>query len=336
MKLMLLFFCVLASSIFGIQIFFYVATRFQIQAVPNYRSLHARVVPRGGGIVVALSAMIGVCGIYFLNYISMRSFATFLLGGLIGTIIGFADDVLEVRARVRLFVQIGLALIIIIYAGLYPGFYQPTFLFLAKLCGIALLIFCIVWFFNSFNFIDGSDGMAISSVVYISSVIGSVLLFKHEYAESIYFFILLLSSLVFLFFNWPPAKVFLGDAGSFFLGYSLCFLMFDTVAKGVVSIWLWLILFAYYFSDTILTNLVRFLTVPHWYRPHRSHAYQNLARNWGHLKILTVVLMINVFWLLPLALLTLAFPHCEYIVVIVAYVPLCVFVLKHGPLYENK
>lgn len=336
MGLLLLFFSVFASSVVGFHCYFYLAKKFQVQAIPNHRSLHAGAVPRGAGVVIAMVVLLGVSGLYWQQYLALPAFLIFGLGGVIGAAVGFADDVLDVKAVVRLFFQIGLALIILIYQKLYPDFSQPIYLIFAKLCGSAVLIFCMVWFFNAFNFIDGSDGMAISSVVYIVSVVATILLFKHAYAESIFFGILLLPSVVFLFFNWPPAKAFLGDAGSFFLGYSLCFLLFDTVLKGLISVWVWLILFAYYFADTTLTNFVRFLTVPYWYRPHRSHAYQNLARNWGHLKVLKMVLMIDILWLLPLTLFAFAFPHYTYIFLFFAYAPLCVFVLKHGPLHENK
>ena len=104
-----------------------------------------------------------------------------------------------------------------------------------------------------------------------------------------------------------------------------------------ITPWIWLIIFGYPVVDTVLTNIIRAYTLPKWYVAHRSHAYQNLARCWGsHLKVLSLVLLIDIVWLLPLAVLAYFFPYYAWVYTLIAYCPLVVFVVKFGPLFSNE
>ena len=194
-----------------------------------------------------------------------------------------------------------------------------------------------VWMINAYNFMDGIDGMAISGAVFISGAITLVLLLTNGSSElTILFMLLLSSSSAFLFFNWPPATIFMGDSGSVFLGYIFGSLILVTIMNDDISIWTWLIVFGYFFADTAVTQIMRVILVKKWYLAHRSHAYQNLARiTESHLKVTGSVALYNIFWILPLTLWSALQPEMSLIAVVLAVTPGLVVAYKYGPVLSS-
>ena len=138
-----------------------------------------------------------------------------------------------------------------------------------------------------------------------------------------------------MLFNWPQASIFMGDTGSIFLGYIFGSFILITVIKNEISIWTWLVLFGYFFADTTVTQIARIILVKKFYRPHRSHAYQNLARVTGsHLKVTCGVIIFNIVWILPLALWTIFRPDMEIVAAFLAITPGLVVAYKYGPVYS--
>jgi len=127
------------------------------------------------------------------------------------------------------------------------------------------------------------------------------------------------SSIGFLLWNWPAAKIFMGDVGSGFLGFVLCVLMLATSQGKGISLWTWLILFGLFLVDATVTLMRRMIQREKWYSAHRSHAYQWLARQWGsHTRVTLLALAINVFWLLPIAYLSIRFSDVAWLFFILA------------------
>jgi len=127
----------------------------------------------------------------------------------------------------------------------------------------------------------------------------------------------------FLVWNWPPAKIFLGDVGSGYLGYVIAVLALAATRENPVALWTWLILGGVFFVDATVTLLRRLLRGERVYEAHRSHAYQWLARRWGsHSKVTCAVLMVNVLWLLPCAVFATRRPSLAAATVIFAFAPL--------------
>ena len=200
-----------------------------------------------------------------------------------------------------------------------------------------VLVLALVWFYNLYNFIDGIDGLAASATIFIGVTMGVLLWLHGQPVLAGLCGFLAAASAAFLLFNWPPAKMFMGEAGSSFTSYVFSAICVESLRADPTLLWYWLLAGAVYFSDTTLTTLTRVLTVPGWYRPHRSHAYQNLARIWGnHRKVLLLVLAGNFCWVLPLLVLARLQPRLAMIVTIVAYVPITRFCFKYGPRFENK
>ena len=123
--------------------------------------------------------------------------------------------------------------------------------------------------------------------------------------------------------NWPPAKIFMGDVGSGYIGYILSVFILYTHNAEMINIWVWFILLGVFLVDSSITLLTRIVTGQQWYHAHRTHAYQHLAQKWGsHKKVTLSILAINIIWLLPLAWFAMIKPDLGAIFIAIAYLPL--------------
>ena len=139
------------------------------------------------------------------------------------------------------------------------------------------------------------------------------------------------ASMGFLVLNWPPAKVFMGDAGSNYLAVILLALALFEIAAGRLSYTTVLVLVASFVTDATITLLRRALAGERWFAAHRLHAYQKLSRRWHeHRPVTLLYLAINLIWLYPLAYLTTVFPQYGWLAVGTAYVPLAFLCIRVG------
>jgi len=170
--------------------------------------------------------------------------------------------------------------------------------------GHLLAAIYLVWLLNLYNFMDGIDGIA--SVEAICVCIGGALLYAWlGDIQGALVTVLSLAAAVlgFLIWNFPPARIFMGDAGSGFLGITLGVLSLQAAAVSPELLWAWLILLGVFIVDATYTLLRRLLRGDRVYEAHRSHAYQYASRHYGrHLPVTLAVTAINLLWLLPIAL----------------------------------
>ena len=326
----------LASIGFGF-VYLRSASLYGPYAIPNFRSLHQNVIPKGGGIAIAVSVLVGLLLFNLQNNLGMRHLMVFFIGGLVIAAAGYADDWYDIRPRYRLAVQMLASLWICFWFGGLPVLDLGFMKIHLGLFGDILLIISCLWFYNLYNFIDGIDGMAASATIFISLTMVVILLMEKQYDLAFILGLLAVANIGFILFNWPPARMFLGDSGTSFISYVVSAVAIASLWRNAVSIWVWLIVFGYYFSDTTLTTVIRALTVPRFYLPHRSHAYQNLARIWdSHLKTLLLVLAINLFWVLPFVWLVWKYPKHAAFAMVIAYAPILLFCAKYGPRFEDK
>jgi Fuc2NAc and GlcNAc transferase len=229
--------------------------------------------------------------------------------GSIVAITGFLDDHGHIAARWRLLVHFSAAA-----WGLYclgglppiilpvPGF-DVVALDLGGL-GQLLAVLYLVWLLNLYNFMDGIDGLA--SIEAITVSLGAALLYALQTEVSILWITPVLLAITvsgFLVWNFPPAKIFMGDAGSGFLGMVLGLLSIQAAGIDASFLWSWLILLAVFITDATWTLFRRLLRGDKVYEAHCSHGYQYAARSYGsHKKVSLGVAAINLVWLLPLAL----------------------------------
>jgi len=171
---------------------------------------------------------------------------------------------------------------------------------------------------------DGIDGYAATQCI-IACACAALLAWGQGAAPQYLLFCLLLAAAQtgFLFWNWPTARLFMGDAGSVPTGFLLGALALLGHAQGYLPLACWLILLAVFITDASVTLLWRMATGQDFTRPHRLHAYQRLSRQLGgHLPVVLILLALNGLWLFPLALTSALFPKYSILLVILAYVPL--------------
>jgi Fuc2NAc and GlcNAc transferase len=249
--------------------------------------------------------------------------------GAVVAVVGFLDDHRHVAARWRLLAHFVAAFWLLIWLpamptlSLFGNIYQPGWL------GVPLAAVVLVWLLNLYNFMDGIDGIA--SVEAITTCVGAALL----YALTTYTFFaaapLLLAGAVagFLYWNFPPARIFMGDAGSGFLGMMLGGMALQAAWVAPQLFWGWMILLGVFVVDATFTLLRRLLRGEKVYEAHRSHAYQSAARVHGsHLLVTLAVLAINVLWLLPWACLVALNLIDGALALCIAYLPLVVLAVR--------
>ena len=135
--------------------------------------------------------------------------------------------------------------------------------------------------------------------------------------------VLAASAAGFLLWNWSPASLFMGDAGSGFIGFALGLLALESLVTQRMSVWSWVLLLGVFMADTAVTLLVRVIRGERWYEGHSQHAYQILSRRLkSHPRVVGGVILINIFWLLPLAWLAGILPHYGVLFATIGLAPL--------------
>lgn len=298
-----------------------------IQA-PNERSSHTVPTPSGGGAGIVAGGAIAT------GFAALHAPVTALLvlaTSLIIAAIGFYDDRKPLRASLRLVAQILLLAVTIVIAvplaALTGGLLQPLLVLLLVLAG--------TYWINLFNFMDGIDGLAASQAVFM--LLGAAFLAFAGTAEVVdepnlwWLIAFAAATLGFLPLNWPPAKIFMGDAGSTYLGFVIAVAALLTVAWGWLSPWQWLIVGAAFVTDATITLARRLLMREKVFEAHRRHAYQVLSRRWqSHRRVTLAFVATNLVWLLPLAFLAGVQPGYAPVLIVIAYAPLAILAVLAG------
>jgi Fuc2NAc and GlcNAc transferase len=298
--------------------------------VPNARSSHTVPTPRGGGLAIAVAATLGFSLLAMFGVLDLRSFMA-LLGGIAVAIVGFLDDGRQVSVKVRLSVHLLSALWALSWLGGLPPLQIGEQLIDPGYAGYALGAVGIVWALNLFNFMDGVDGIAASEAVFVAVAAAWILTGDKESAWSSASVVFGAACGGFLLWNWPPARIFMGDVGSGYLGFVIAVLAIMATRDNPVALFVWLIAGAVFFVDATVTLVRRFVRGERVYEAHRSHAYQWLSRRWGtHLRVVLAVLLVNVGWLLPCAWVAARHPSIAAWMVLVALGPVLIAAVMAG------
>ena len=310
------------------------AIKKDIVANPIIRSLHEHKIPIGGGVVFSIIFVVTVFVLGLLNIFKFEFLMVIGVGGFVASMFGFFDDVVDIRALLKLFIQSILAGWILFW---FDGGVLTTVDWLPVWLSWFVSWFLLVWMMNLYNFMDGVDGIAISGAVFVSMALIVVLLIAGEFSSLVLLFSLLaMSCSGFLFYNWPPASIFMGDSGSVFLGYLFGALIVNTTMTGVISIWTWIVVFGYFFADTNITILMRILLVKKWYQAHKSHAYQNIARVLkSHVKVTGAIQIYHFLYLLPITIWTVLVPNWAPVAAIIALMPAAIIAYCFGPRFSS-
>lgn len=298
--------------------------------VPNERSSHTLPTPRGGGVAFVLAYLGALPVIAALGWLSWPWAIGLLGAGAWIALIGFVDDHgVLIRASWRLLTHFVGAFWLLLWLPVMPGLALAGTVFDLGVVGYLLAAVMLVWMLNLYNFMDGIDGLA--SVEAVTVCTGGALLYFLIGMPALGVAPLVLAAAVagFLFWNFPPARIFMGDAGSGFLGIVIGGMVLQAASVSAPLLWAWLILLGVFVVDATFTLLRRMLRGEKLDEAHRSHAYQFASREYGaHLPVTLAVLAINVLWLLPWACVVALGYIDGLLVLLIAYLPLAVLAVR--------
>lgn len=313
--------------------------------IPNERSSHKQPVPRGGGLAIVLVVLSAVLIAGVMGLLDRSELIAMLGGGGLIAGIGWFDDHRDVSPSFRAIVHfIAASWTVFWLDGLGPvdiGFMS----FDLGWIGSLLAVFAIVWSINLYNFMDGTDGIASVQAISAGSF-AALVFFSASYIGNNQGYAFITLALVgacvgFLFWNWSPAKIFMGDVASGFLGYFFATIAILGEKSGAVPLLIWSILLAVFFWDATLTLIRRFRNGEKWYAAHRSHAYQRFVQmghnmHHSHARLAIYVTLINILLLWPLAWLALNY-HSVMLIIALASAVIIVsiwFVVQNK--YDHK
>ncbi len=274
--------------------------------LPGKRRSHTQATPRGGGIgVVAAAVLAGLPSWYALDpAASPVRVGAIALAVVAVALIGWRDDHAPLSVLPRLTVHV-IAALLVIAAVLAPNPWPGVFGWMALLP----LTVVLVGFINAHNFMDGIDGILGQQGLFVMLGYGLLAIEAGHSGLAGFAFASAAGCLGFLFFNFPPARVFMGDVGSGALGLALGAVAALLVQRNPAMLWGCLILPSAFLVDSGLTLARRVFGGQRWYAPHRQHLYQWLVRvNWSHARTDVAYMTWNLAVVAPLAWLAVRWP----------------------------
>ncbi|HEY7639562.1 MAG TPA: glycosyltransferase family 4 protein [Steroidobacteraceae bacterium] len=276
---------------------------------PTHRSSHELATPRGGGVAIVVAATLAFGMLRYYGFLDPGLLMA-LCGGIAVAAIGLLDDRHHVNPGIRLAIHAAAATWALYCLGGLPPLQLGSATVTFALGGYALGVIAIVWAVNLFNFMDGLDGIAGSEAIFVAlggAVISGLVGAQHPVWPAALIFAAACAG--FLAWNWPPAKIFMGDVGSGYLGFILAVLAIGAGREHSAALWSWAILGGVFLVDATVTLLRRLMRRERVLEAHRSHAYQRLAQRWNsHRRVTLTVAALNASWLLPCALLAWLHP----------------------------
>ena len=272
--------------------------------ITNKRSSHDIPTPRGGGMAIVLAFLGCLPVLWALDLVPVSLLVALSGSGGLVALIGFLDDHYHLARRWRLFFHVVAAAWALFWLNGMPALMVAQLSLPRGVLSNAIAVVYVVWLLNAYNFMDGIDGLA--SIEAITVCVGGVVMYLITVPGNPQWIVpaMLLASVAgFLYWNYPPARIFMGDAGSGFLGVTLAVLSIQAAWIAPNLFWAWVIMLGVFVVDASVTLIRRMLGGGRKYlEAHRSHAYQYAARRFGaHKPVSLAVGAINLVWLCPLA-----------------------------------
>lgn len=292
-----IFFLLIASFLISLYLVFVIKQNFskQLLDIPNERSSHVNPTPRGGGLGFVITFVIGILLISLFPFSSIKSDIFLPLILLPLTIIGFLDDRYNLPSLFRYGVQLSVAVLAIIRYGIFPMPWLTNWGITGTIMATLLTIIGFTALINFYNFMDGLDGIVAGVCVLQFS-------FLAIYFNQYEWLILVFALLGFLYWNWSPAKIFMGDVGSTFLGGAIAIALIQNSANVNLS-WSAIFITLPLAGDAIYTIICRLIRKENIFQAHRSHIFQRLQQfGWSHQKValtyilITLIMSVSIFY----------------------------------------
>lgn len=274
------------------------ALKHSILDIPDSRSSHQKPKPRGGGVSFVIVAVIFYAIVPY-GFMGNSEMFVMLIGASILAVTGFIDDLYNLKAIVRFAIQALVSIIFLVSLGGWPELNLGLYTINWGLPGICFATLFLIWSTNLFNFMDGIDGIAGTEAIFVLTCGGLMIWHAGGQTEGMFVLVLAASVAGFLIWNRYPANIFMGDAGSYFLGFLISSIALIGEIRYGVSVLAWIILYGVFWFDATVTLLRRIARGENFISAHRSHAYQRLCQyGWSHGRVTSFVALAN----MPLAL----------------------------------
>ncbi|WP_042462505.1 glycosyltransferase family 4 protein [Neobacillus dielmonensis] len=244
---------------------------------PNYRKVHSKIMPRLGGLSIFLSFIIGIAILKPAGEFHLP----IVLGSILIILTGILDDIKEISPKLKLAGQVAAAAVVVIYGGLKVEFINLPFGGTIDFgyLSIPLTMIWIIGITNAINLIDGLDGLAagVSSIA-LFSIAGMSIVMGNGYV-TVMALIVAVSTVGFLFYNFHPAKIFMGDTGALYLGYMIAVLsLLGYKNVTFISLVIPIIILGVPISDTFFAIIRRVVNKQPISAPDKSHLHHCLLR----------------------------------------------------------
>jgi Fuc2NAc and GlcNAc transferase len=297
---LILFFFVLSLGL--IYLFRKTAGRFGLIDHPNSRSAHKIPTPRSVGIIFIplwlLFCLISMIWIPIYHHTDFNiDIFTIAVPTLILLLVGFWDDKYDVRARWRFLCQIVAAFLFVLMMHGITTIDLGTWTLSSLPIASVLAFIGLLWSINLFNFMDGSDGLTGSEAIFIFCI-GGYLLWHNYHGIDLAWLCFGLAAVLagYLYWNWPIAKVFMGDSGSTCLGFLVIAIGLLAQQHYGMPIIIWVMLYGVFIFDTTLTLIRRLIKGEKVYEAGRRHAHHRLKDyGWSSLRLLLCNFGLNLF-----------------------------------------
>lgn len=299
------------------------STKNNILDIPNDRSSHSFPTPVGGGLAIVISWYIGITFLFCTGTLDHNLYFA-LLSGILLAGIGLLDDIFGLRPLIRLAAQTSTAIIsLILLQGIQPVLFFGKDIFPMFII-YALTIIGMVWFINLYNFLDGIDGYASFEAIALG-------LAFYLFTGQIISLVLCASVVGFLIWNWPKARIFMGDVGSTQLGFIIVVLGIYFHNEHKLSFIYLIILSAPFWFDATLTLIRRWRNKEKLSQAHKKHIYQRLVQSgFSHLKTDILLSFVNLIFIL------LVFISIKFNMLQILLLLLSILILYLIALYADK
>ncbi len=294
-------------------------TKFYRLDHPNARSLHVNPTPRGGGLGIVIGILVSAVMLVAFGEDSNIELGWLAIAALLVAAVSLVDDWLSIHFGVRIAVHFTAAGLLV-----WDGFWLQSITLpggtwaLSELVAIGLSLLFIVWMTNLYNFMDGMDGFAGGMTVIGFGTFG--VLGWLAGAESFSVLCLLVAAAAggFLRFNFPPARIFMGDVGSSFLGFLAAAFVLWADRDGIFPLWVGVLVFSPFIVDASATLIRRMVRRERFWEAHKTHYYQRLVQlGWGHRRTVLWEYLLMVVCALSAVLAQRLSPPGQWVIIVV-------------------
>ena len=303
---------------------------------PNARKIHKEPIPTLGGLAIFIAFIIG----YMFFGVANSLMLSILIASFLILLLGVFDDINPIPAKYKFIVHLLIGAIIVFYGGLKLG--EITMLGLRFNFGFLspyITIFFIVAIINAINLIDGLDGLAsgVSIIYFITIIVIAILLNRVANLEFLLCLLMTGATLGFLAYNFPPAKIFMGDTGSTFLGLIIAIVaLLGFKNATLTSLLIPLLVLAIPILDTLFAMIRRELKGEPISKPDKEHTHHQLLKRFSKTKTLLIIYGVNIIFSIATVFYAIGYEWETIITYGILLVILIIFICKTDIIIEHN